>query len=107
MHIGIVIFKVNSNWGGDFTCLYRVSIESVLEAWTDDGRCVCTETLSRPNEGLRDLRHQVLDGDTLLVHSMLSMQPDPTRPLYIPHNVSGLPPASTHVNRAAVFCLRE
>lgn len=23
--VGIVIFRVESNWGGDFTCLYRVS----------------------------------------------------------------------------------
>ena len=24
--VGIVIFKVESNWGGDLTCLYRVSL---------------------------------------------------------------------------------
>lgn len=23
--VGVVIFRVNSNWGGDLTCLYRVS----------------------------------------------------------------------------------
>jgi len=25
LDVGIVIFSVVSNWGGDFTCLYRVS----------------------------------------------------------------------------------
>ena len=25
LDVGIVIFQVLSNWGGDFTCLYRVS----------------------------------------------------------------------------------
>lgn len=24
--MGVVIFRIESNWGGDFTCLYRVSI---------------------------------------------------------------------------------
>jgi SUN domain-containing protein 1/2 len=30
--IGIVIFKVESNWGGDLTCLYRVSFPFILKA---------------------------------------------------------------------------
>ena len=25
--VGIVIFKIESNWGGDLTCLYRVSLK--------------------------------------------------------------------------------
>ena len=28
--MGIVVFKVESNWGGDLTCLYRVSVVCVL-----------------------------------------------------------------------------
>jgi hypothetical protein len=27
--VGIVIFKIESNWGGDLTCLYRVSLLSL------------------------------------------------------------------------------
>lgn len=25
IRIGVVVFKIESNWGGDLTCLYRVS----------------------------------------------------------------------------------
>jgi hypothetical protein len=28
--VGIVIFKIESNWGGDLTCLYRVSLLSLV-----------------------------------------------------------------------------
>ena len=28
--VGIVIFRIESNWGGDFTCLYRVSLVVLL-----------------------------------------------------------------------------
>lgn len=33
--MGIVVFKVESNWGGDLTCLYRVSPVSALKATSD------------------------------------------------------------------------
>jgi SUN domain-containing protein 1/2 len=33
--VGIVIFKVESNWGGDLTCLYRVCLSSMRMDNTD------------------------------------------------------------------------
>lgn len=38
---GIVIFRVESNWGGDFTCLYRVSFKTaraLFQPQQTDGR---------------------------------------------------------------------
>lgn len=67
VHVGIVIFKVNSNWGGDFTCLYRVSVHLIREARADDLRCVCTETSLRRTEQIWDLSHQMLQDDALYI----------------------------------------
>lgn len=30
IRIGVVVFKIESNWGGDLTCLYRVSVYALL-----------------------------------------------------------------------------
>lgn len=36
--VGIVIFKIESNWGGDLTCLYRVSLGFCSYKECADGR---------------------------------------------------------------------
>lgn len=30
IRIGVVVFKIESNWGGDLTCLYRVSVYALF-----------------------------------------------------------------------------
>ena len=38
IEMGIVIFRVQSNWGAEFTCLYRVSLEQKLRSSRDADR---------------------------------------------------------------------
>ena len=45
--VGVVIFKVDSNWGGDFTCLYRVSCSRKPVKVSTNDRSGYTERLHK------------------------------------------------------------